>query len=167
MLGYSAYLIPLVLVVIGWNYFWCRTMDAAYTKLIGAALLFGCISSFLSLAFGSLDVGGKEFRAGGYIGDRLAAFLAEYLNRTGSIILILTLLFAAIILSTQFSFGRLFSSLSQIGQGALRRDARVVRAAARRKAARQAAAGSPQEAPRQGTGRAKDAKADLPDRPGS
>jgi S-DNA-T family DNA segregation ATPase FtsK/SpoIIIE len=116
MLGYSAYLIPLVLVVIGWHYFWCRTMDAAYTKLMGALLLFGCISSFLSLAFGTLDVSGKEFRAGGYIGDRLAAVLAEYLNRTGSIILILTLLFAAIILSTQFSFGRLFSALAQLGQ---------------------------------------------------
>jgi S-DNA-T family DNA segregation ATPase FtsK/SpoIIIE len=115
MLGYSAYLIPLVLVVIGWNYFWCRTLDAAYTKLLGAVLLFSCISSFLSLAFGALDVGGKEFRAGGYVGDRLAGFLAEYLNRTGSIILILTLLFAAIILSTQFSFGRLFSALSQMG----------------------------------------------------
>ncbi|HEX6463422.1 MAG TPA: DNA translocase FtsK, partial [Vicinamibacterales bacterium] len=35
-------------------------------------------------------------------------------NRTGSIILILTLLFLAIILSTQFSFGRLFSVLSQL-----------------------------------------------------
>ena len=116
MLGYSAYLIPLVLLVVGWNYFWCRTMDAAYTKLMGAVLLFGCISSFLSLAFGSLDVGGKDFRAGGYLGDRLAAFLAEYLNRTGSIILILTLLFAAIILSTQFSFGRLFSALAQTAQ---------------------------------------------------
>jgi len=115
MLGYSAYLIPLVLIVIGWNYFWCRTMDAAYTKLMGALLLFSCISSFLSLAFGALAVGGKEFRAGGYVGDRLAAFLAEYLNRTGSIILILTLLFAGIILSTQFSFGRLFAVLSQMG----------------------------------------------------
>jgi len=119
MLGYSAYLIPLVLVIIGWNYFWCRTLDAAYTKLLGAVLLFGCISSFLSLAFGTLDVAGKEFRAGGYFGDRLAAFLAEYLNRTGSIILILTLLFAAIILSTQFSFGRLFSALSQVATARL------------------------------------------------
>src|SRR3982751_4390386 len=115
LLGYSAYLGPLVLVVVGWHYFWCRAVDAAYTKLLGAGLLFGCISSFLSLAFGALQVGGKEFRAGGFVGDRLAAFLAEYLNRTGSIILILTLLFAAIILSTQFSFGRLFSALSQAG----------------------------------------------------
>ena len=151
MLGYSAYLIPLVLVVIGWHYFWCRTLDAAYTKLAGATLLFGCVSSFLSLAFGTLDVGGKEFRAGGYAGDRLAAFLAEYLNRTGSIILILTLLFASIILSTQFSFGRLFSTLAR-SAGAAGRDARGLRAAPRRKAARQAAPGSHQEASRQGTG---------------
>ncbi|HVD92324.1 MAG TPA: DNA translocase FtsK 4TM domain-containing protein [Vicinamibacterales bacterium] len=116
LFGYSAFLIPLVLVVIGWHYFWCRSMDAAYTKLAGAVLLFSCVSSFLALAFGTLDVGGKEFRAGGYAGDRLAGVLAEYLNRTGSIILILTLLFLAIILSTQFSFGRLFSSLSQVAR---------------------------------------------------
>jgi DNA segregation ATPase FtsK/SpoIIIE, S-DNA-T family len=114
ILGYAAYLVPLVLVVIGWHYFWCRAVDAAYTKLLGAALLFGCVSSFLSLAFGTIEVGGKDFRAGGYLGDRLAALLAEYLNRTGSIILILTLLFLAIILSTQFSFGRLFAVLGHI-----------------------------------------------------
>ena len=116
LLGYASYLIPLVLFVLGWHYFWCRTVDAAYTKILGAALLFGCLSSFLSLAFGTLAVAGKEFRAGGFVGDRLAAALAEYLNRTGSIILILTLLFAAIILSTQFSFGRLFSVLSHLVQ---------------------------------------------------
>jgi DNA segregation ATPase FtsK/SpoIIIE, S-DNA-T family len=113
-LGYSAYLIPIVMVVLGWHYFWCRSLDAAYTKLIGAALLFSCVSAFLSLAFGTLDVSGKTFRAGGYMGDWLAGGLAEYLNRTGSIILILTLLFLAIILSTQFSIGRLFSAIAQL-----------------------------------------------------
>jgi S-DNA-T family DNA segregation ATPase FtsK/SpoIIIE len=119
LLGYSAYLIPVVAIVIGWHYFWCRTVDAAYTKLIGAALLFGCVSAFLSLAFGTVDVRGKGFRAGGYLGDWLAATLADYLNRSGSIILILTLLFLAIILSTQFSFGRLFSAIGQLLRGRL------------------------------------------------
>ena len=104
------YLIPARLVVIGWHYFWCRAMDAAYTKIVGALLLFGCISSLLSLAFGSVDVAGKPFRAGGYLGEWLAVVMAEYLNRTGSIIVILTLLFLAIMLSTQFSLGRMFSS---------------------------------------------------------
>jgi S-DNA-T family DNA segregation ATPase FtsK/SpoIIIE len=114
LLGYSAYLAPIVLVVLGWHYFWCRTLDAAYTKLIGAGLLFGCASSFLSLAFGTTEIAGKTFRAGGFMGDRLAALLAAYLNRTGSIILILTLLFLGIILSTQFSLGRLFGVIGQI-----------------------------------------------------
>ena len=114
LLGYSAYLIPVVLVVVGWHYFWCRALDAAYTKLVGALLLVSCVSAFLSLAFGTLDVSGKEFRAGGYVGQWLAASLAAYLNRTGSIILILTLLFLAIILATQFSFGRLFSAIAAL-----------------------------------------------------
>ena len=80
----------------------------------GAALLFACIAAFLSLAFGALDVAGKEFRAGGYLGDGAVGVLSEYLNRTGSIILILTLLFLAIILSTQFSFGRLFAAIGSM-----------------------------------------------------
>jgi S-DNA-T family DNA segregation ATPase FtsK/SpoIIIE len=130
VLGYAAYLIPLVLAVIGWHYFWCRAVDAAYTKIAGALLLFGCVSSFMSLAFGTFELSGKAFRAGGYAGDRLAALLAEYLNRTGSIILILTLLFAAIVLSTQFSFGRLFSALAQTVRGRL---AAIRAAAARRR----------------------------------
>jgi DNA segregation ATPase FtsK/SpoIIIE, S-DNA-T family len=114
LLGYAAYLVPLMLIVLGWHYFWCRTLDAAYTKLVGAALLFACVSSFLSLAFGTLGISGKAFRAGGYAGDWFAAVFAQYLNRTGSIILILTLIFLGIILSTQFSFGRLFGALGHL-----------------------------------------------------
>jgi S-DNA-T family DNA segregation ATPase FtsK/SpoIIIE len=116
ILGYSAYLVPVVLVVSGWHYFWCRLPDAAYTKLIGAGLLFLCVAAFLSLAFGTLRISGRDVLAGGYLGKWLALFLADYLNKTGSIILILTLLFLSIILSTQFSFGRLFAVLFQLAR---------------------------------------------------
>ncbi len=73
----------------------------------------------------------REILAGGYLGKVLASLLAEYLNKTGSIILILTLLFLSIVLSTQFSFGRLFGVLFQVvrdrvGQRA-RLDARTER----------------------------------------
>ena len=134
LLGYAAYLIPIVLIVTGWHYFWCRVLDAAYTKLFGAGLLFGCVAAFLSLAFGSLDVSGKSFLAGGYIGKALAASLSEYLNRTGSIILILTLLFLAIVLVTQFSFGRLFAVLAGFAHDRLA--AAVAATRARREEAR-------------------------------
>jgi S-DNA-T family DNA segregation ATPase FtsK/SpoIIIE len=109
--GYAAYLIPIVLVVVGWHYFWCRTIDAPGTKSSGAALLFVCLSTFLSLVFGSIDASGRSFRAGGYSGDWVSGVLLEYLNRTGSMILILTVAVLAVIISTQFSFGRLASWL--------------------------------------------------------
>jgi S-DNA-T family DNA segregation ATPase FtsK/SpoIIIE len=121
LFGYASYLIPGVFVVIGWNYFWCRKLDAAYTKASGAILLFGCISTFLSLVFGSLEVSGKPFRAGGYAGEFIAGELSEYLARTGSLIVILALIFLAIIMSTQFSFGRFFGAIFQsLKSGAMR-----------------------------------------------
>jgi S-DNA-T family DNA segregation ATPase FtsK/SpoIIIE len=110
LFGYAAYLIPAVIGVIGWHYFWCQPPDAAYTKVSGVTLLFACSSAFLSLVFGSAEVAGKAFYAGGSIGAWLGELLAEYLNRTGSIIVLLTLTALAVILSTQFSFGRMFAS---------------------------------------------------------
>jgi S-DNA-T family DNA segregation ATPase FtsK/SpoIIIE len=119
LFGYASYLTPAVLVIIGWNCFWCRSLDAAGTKTIGAGLLFACISAFLSLVFGTLEVSGKAFRAGGYAGEFLANEMSEYLNRTGSVIVILTLIFLSIIISTQFSFGRFFGAvLEAVHRGA-------------------------------------------------
>ena len=107
--GYGAYLIPAAISIVGWHYFWCQRPDAVYTKAFGAVMLFSCSSAFLSLAFGSTDVAGKSVDAGGSIGAALGSILAEYLNRTGSIIVLLTLLMLSVILSTQFSFGRMFA----------------------------------------------------------
>jgi S-DNA-T family DNA segregation ATPase FtsK/SpoIIIE len=121
LFGYASYLIPAMMVITGWNYFWCRTLDAAATKATGAGLLFGSISAFLSLIFGTLDVSGKSFRAGGYAGEFLAREMSEYLNRTGSLIVILTLIFLAIIMSTQFSFGRFFGAIIQAAYGSVTR----------------------------------------------
>ncbi len=111
--GYASYLMPAVIGVMGWHYFWCQRFDAAYTKLFGVGLLFACFSAFLSLVLRSADVDGKTFHAGGSVGHWLAGWLADYLNRTGSVIVVLTLMMLSIILSTQFSFGRLFAGASQ------------------------------------------------------
>jgi S-DNA-T family DNA segregation ATPase FtsK/SpoIIIE len=111
LFGYASYLIPATLVVLGWHYFWCRPVDAFYTKLTGILLLFGCTSTLFSVALGSVDVGGRPYRAGGAIGEGLAAFSAGYLNRTGSLIVVVALLAMAVILTTQVSFGRMFGAL--------------------------------------------------------
>jgi S-DNA-T family DNA segregation ATPase FtsK/SpoIIIE len=112
LFGYAAFLFPAVIGVAGWHYFWCQKPEAPYTKLTGAALLFLGSSAFLSLVFGDADVVGKTFYAGGSAGSWLGSALSEYLNRTGSLIVLMTLIILAVILSTQFSFGKMFASAS-------------------------------------------------------
>jgi len=109
--GVTSYLAPICLIAFGWNHFWCRPIDSVYTKLAGLSLMFGCSASLLSLSFDTLEFSGKPLRAGGYLGEWLSALLTSYLNHAGSIIIILTLLFLSVILSTQFSFSRLFENL--------------------------------------------------------
>jgi S-DNA-T family DNA segregation ATPase FtsK/SpoIIIE len=111
ILGYASYLIPAVIAVAGWHYFWCTAIDAVYTKLIGAGMLFSCGAAFLGLTLGRVDSGRRAFRAGGYLGEWIGGFMSEYLSRTGSVIVILAFMVAAVILATQFSFGRLFKAL--------------------------------------------------------
>jgi S-DNA-T family DNA segregation ATPase FtsK/SpoIIIE len=111
VLGYASYLIPASIAVAGWHYFWCTKIDAVYTKLVGAVMLFCCGSAFLGLTLGRVDFGPRAFRAGGYLGEWLGGFMSDYLSRTGSVIVILALMVAATILATQFSFGRLFSAI--------------------------------------------------------
>src|SRR5690606_34446179 len=109
LLGYAAYLMPAILAVVGWHYFWCRELEAEYTKTIGGALLVASVATLLSLAFGSLAIEGTAFRAGGYVGEAIAGGLAEYLNRTGSTIVVMTVLVLSAGLATQLSIGRAFS----------------------------------------------------------
>ena len=111
LFGYASYLGPAAMVIVGWNYFWCRSLDAAGTKVIGAGLMFACLSTFLGLVLGTIQAAGKPFRAGGYAGEFLANLMSEYLNKTGAVIVVLTLIVLAVIMSTQFSFGRLFSAI--------------------------------------------------------
>jgi len=106
--GFAAYLIPGLLSVLGWQYFWCLQVDAIYTKYVGTITLLIALASFLSIAF-DFDAGEiviSADSAGGLVGSWLAANLANILNRLGSIIFILTLCFLSIILSTQASIGR-------------------------------------------------------------
>jgi S-DNA-T family DNA segregation ATPase FtsK/SpoIIIE len=111
LLGYASFLIPAVLAVAAWSYFWCRPLRAMYTKLTGALLVLGSTSAFFAVTLGRVDFGPRAYRAGGYIGEWVGAAMVESLGRTGSVIALLALSCGAVILATQFSFGALFALL--------------------------------------------------------
>jgi S-DNA-T family DNA segregation ATPase FtsK/SpoIIIE len=112
--GYAAYLFPLLVAAVGWCRFWCRPIDALYTKVFGAVLLVFSAASFLDLAFAPArrTESSLENGPGGWLGDQLAGALTASFNRTGSLIIILACLGLSLILTTQFSFGRLFSAIA-------------------------------------------------------
>jgi len=127
-LGYAAFLGPLLLGLAGWNYFWCVTVDAIYTKAIGITLLIASMSGMLSLAFGSTEQAGKTFHAGGIFGSWLSGSTAEYMNGTGAGLVFLTFILLSVVLATQVSLGRLFSQASEHGRVASSAGASQVRA---------------------------------------
>ena len=111
LFGMAALLLPLVLGVTGWKLFWCKPIDAPYTKACGVSALLLSLCAFLALTFGALTVEGESVRAGGATGALLAAVLTSSFNRTGAYIVVATCLFVSLILSTQFSFATFLSAL--------------------------------------------------------
>jgi hypothetical protein len=53
VVGFASYLLPALVAAAGWQYFWCRPVDALYTKATGVGLLFACSSAMLSLIVGA------------------------------------------------------------------------------------------------------------------
>src|SRR5215470_366698 len=104
LFGVAAMLLPLVLGLTGRKLFWCRPIDAPYTKAAGLVLLLASLTAFLSLTFGNVTIEGEAVRAGGAVGELMAGLLTTEFNRTGAYIVVATSLFVAMILATQFSF---------------------------------------------------------------
>ena len=107
LFGVASMLLPIVLGLLGWKLFWCKPIDAPYTKAIGNLLLLLSLAGLFALVFGTVSFEGEPVRAGGAIGEILAALLVADFSRTGAYILAATSLFVALILATQFSFSTL------------------------------------------------------------
>ncbi len=104
LFGVAALLLPLVFGLFGWKLFWCRPIEAPYTKAFGIALLLLALTGFLALTFGTVSFEGEPVRAGGAAGEAVALLLTGEFSRTGAYIVVATSLFVALILATQFSF---------------------------------------------------------------
>ncbi len=104
LFGVAALLLPLVLALVGWKLFWCRPIDAPYTKLAGILAMLLSLTALLSLTFGAVAIDGESVRAGGATGELLGLALTREFNRAGAYIVVSTALFVSLILTTQFSF---------------------------------------------------------------
>src|SRR4029079_9322446 len=85
LVGYTAFVVPGALIVPGWNYFWGRKVDAPATKVFGACLLFGCVSTFMSMAVHPTGTAGMASHSRrGYLRIFLSAAKCQDLGQTRS-----------------------------------------------------------------------------------
>jgi len=104
LFGVAALLLPLVMGLLGWKLFWCRPIEAPYTKAVGIGLLLFSLTGLFALSFGTVIFEEEPVRAGGAVGELLAEMLIGDFSRTGAYIVAATSLLVALILATQFSF---------------------------------------------------------------
>lgn len=110
--GWTAYLFPAGLLVIGLRRIFLRPFHAPRTKAVGAVLLLVSLAALLDLAPMAPAVSGL-IRGGGVAGYLIAMALVAALNPLGAAIVAGALFLASLFLVTRFSFatlGRFFQS---------------------------------------------------------
>jgi S-DNA-T family DNA segregation ATPase FtsK/SpoIIIE len=105
-LGWIAYLVPLVLFVVGVRRMLLRPFAAPRTKAVGVMLLAASLAALLDLAAVTPPVAGL-IRSGGVAGYLLGALLVEGLNPIGAAIVAGAVFLASLFLVTRFSFATL------------------------------------------------------------
>jgi len=101
--GLASYLVAILAFATGWNRFWFHPVDSKPTKLIGLVTIIACLAALLALALGEIPLSGVLTPAGGAVGQMLASYLVSTLNPMGAFILLVTILFAAIVVVTHWS----------------------------------------------------------------
>ncbi|MCL2877843.1 MAG: DNA translocase FtsK [Acidobacteria bacterium] len=110
--GFSAFLLLVPLLVIGWKLISGRKIHAKYLKTCGFLLLLSAsAAAFQLFPFGPEN---PAFMPGGVTGLILSDFLLKNLNRVGTIIVIGGALFLGILATTPWSLSRSFSRSSTI-----------------------------------------------------
>lgn len=102
-LGWAAFLIPLLLFLVGARFILVRPLESPRTKVVGAVLLVGSVAALLELLPGIPHVFGV-IHGSGLAGYLLATELSRSLNQLGALIVAGAILFSSLFLVTTFSF---------------------------------------------------------------
>ncbi len=106
--GLSAFLIPVLLTMIGWRTLRLREVKLLQRKFLGLALMLLSLASLLSLP--QMPFYKENVQFGGAIGTLTAQFLETQLNKTGTGIALTVLLIFSLMLITELSVNAVVES---------------------------------------------------------
>ncbi|HEY6926647.1 MAG TPA: DNA translocase FtsK 4TM domain-containing protein, partial [Steroidobacteraceae bacterium] len=113
-LGWAAYVLPLVLFVVGIQMLRARAFEAPWTKFVGILLLLGSLTALLELYPYTPAIHGMAagaVRGSGLVGYLVALVLRSTFNGVGAAIVAATVFLSSLFLVTRFSFSAAFSFL--------------------------------------------------------
>ncbi|MFQ6082240.1 MAG: DNA translocase FtsK [Candidatus Aminicenantia bacterium] len=118
LFGLPSFLFPIAFLFLGINYILPKGKKALIPKIVGSLFLILTLSSLFCLLFKRVNWAGTEFKlsSGGFIGQSIANFLVKNLNQIGSIILLFAFLIVFLIITTEFSLGRILFSLNKLSR---------------------------------------------------
>jgi len=121
LIGLSAYLVPVLIGMSGWRWFWTPAAPLSKVQTVGWGLLTVTLMPLASLLLPVLPLLADrplvDGRAGGWIGEELARGIHLSLGRIGGVIVLFTLLAASLMLITAVSLPALLAAVGRSTRG--------------------------------------------------
>ena len=112
--GSGSFFLPVITAVLGWALIRGRQVEN-WSLIIGSGVLFLIgLCSLLAIQFTVDPFFGKAVQVGGLIGDGLGGFLITWLNPSGAILILITLLFISFMIMTRLEVNVLVETLGKI-----------------------------------------------------
>jgi DNA segregation ATPase FtsK/SpoIIIE, S-DNA-T family len=112
--GLLSFIIPIALIYLGVLSVLTDRTNRVLIKAGSLCFFLIVFSALFSLLFKSISWREAEFSGGGFIGDLFSAFLTNYFNHTGSILILLTALALFFVFTTHLTLGKIFHFLSDL-----------------------------------------------------
>ena len=112
--GSGSFFLPVITAVLGWALIRGRQVEN-WSLIIGSGVLFLIgLCSLLAIQFTVDPFFGKAVQVGGLIGDGLGGFLITWLNPSGAVLILITLLFISFMIMTRLEVNVLVETLGKI-----------------------------------------------------
>ena len=111
--GSGSFFLPVITAVLGWLLIRGKQVQS-WSLIIGSGVLFLVgLCSLLAIYFKIDPFFGKAVPVGGLLGDELSGFLITWLNTSGAVLLLTTLLFISFMIMTRLEVNVLVKTLGQ------------------------------------------------------
>lgn len=113
LFGISVFLLPVVILIVSYKYFVDESFHLGLALTAGFAGIIFSTSGLIAAAVESIFVYGEKLRAGGFSGYIVASFLNDYLNQTGTYIVLIVTCLISLMLLTNLSVVSIIRSFNE------------------------------------------------------